>query len=288
MNTDNGPSGPAGRDGPDRQLTGKTVADVLDSLFSNPRRWFALMGLLAGLAGLVMLVMFVFTRLFGVETQVFQIGGANTHILFSSVEKRSGNEEYVVVVNPQGWQRTDIEVQPGDQLSFSADGKVCIDLNDILEKVARRLKYEDEHAKELKIRPNDPTETRVPEDYFTPDERKSLVLNRPWVGPDGFDLENFQPAFRSRRGRYLMPHKNAAGLVAAVKAGSKAQPAPSDAFFVGKSKSCVVGDEDCGALQKGWLWFTVNDVQYNDPDNPVLFYNDNIGVFWVRVTVKHG
>jgi len=269
--------------------TGKTGADVLDGILSNPKRWFALMGLLAALAGLVMLVMVVFTRLFGVETKEFQIGGTDTHILFSSIEKRSGKEEYIVIVNPQGWQKTDIEIRPGDRLSFSADGKVCIDLHDIMEKVDRRIGYEDKYAAEKQIKRNDPAETRVPEDFFNPGERESLVLNRPWVDPGGFDLNKYEPSFRSRRSRYLLPQENAAGLIAAIKSGASVPPARSDAFFVGRSKSCVMGgSKDCGNSQEGWLWFTVNDVQYNDPNNPNLFYNDNIGVFWVRVAIQRG
>jgi len=262
--------------------TGKTGADVLDGILSNPKRWLSLMGLLAGLSGLVMLVMLAFTRLFGVETKEVRFGGTDTHILFSSVEKRSGKEEYIVIVNPQGWQKVDIKVQPGDRLSFSANGKVCIDLNDILEKVDRRLKYEDEYAKKLGIRRNDPSEKRVPEDFFSDDERKSLVLNRPWVDPGGFDLNHYEPSFQSRRSRYLLPDANAAGLIAAIEGGSVVMPVRSDAFFVGRSK------EDYAVSQGGWLWFTVNDVQYSDPNNSNLFYNDNIGLFWVRVVVKRG
>ncbi len=271
------------------KLTGRTGADVLDGILSNPKRWLALMAFLAAVAGLVMLVMMVFTRLFGVETKEFQIGGTDTHILFSSIDKRSGKEEYIVIVTPQGWQKTDIEVRPGDHISFSADGKVCVDLHDILEKVELRIKFEDEHARKEGIRRDDPAEKRVPEDFFTDDERKMLVLDRPWVDPAGFDLEHFQPAFRSRRSRYLLPQENAGGLVAAIKSGSVASPARSDAFFVGRSKSCVVGSsKDCGVSPEGWLWLTVNDVQSNDPNNPNLFYNDNIGVFWVRVALKRG
>jgi hypothetical protein len=280
----NASSGPTGS-----EATGRTLGDVLDGVLSNPKRWLAFMGFLAGLAGLVMLVTIVFTRFFGVETQEFRLGGADTHILFSSVEKRSGKEEYVVIVNPQGWQRTDIEVRSGDHLSFNADGKICIDVSEILEKVARRLKYEDEHARKEGIRRDDPAEKRVPEDFFTDDERKSLVLNRPWIGPGGFDLEHFQPSFRSRRNRYLLPQENAAGLVAAIKSDSLEPPGKSDAFFVGRSKECVVGSKDCSSSsQDGRLWFTVNDVQYNDPNNSILFYNDNIGAFWVRVALKRG
>jgi hypothetical protein len=43
---------------------------------------------------------------------------------------------------------------------------------------------------------------------------------------------------------------------------------------------------DYVAPRDGQLWLTVNDVQYNDPKNPNLFYNDNIGMFWARITVK--
>src|SRR5208282_3408441 len=146
-------------------------------ILRNPKRWFALMGLLAGMAGLVILVMLVFTRLFGVQTKEFRLGGSDTHILFSAVDKGTGKEEYLVIVSPQSWQRTDIEVRAGDHLSFNADGKVCIDLYSIWENVNLRQQYERELEKGKNgIHSNDANEKRVPEDFFNPAQRKSLIL----------------------------------------------------------------------------------------------------------------
>jgi hypothetical protein len=66
----------------------------------------------------------------------------------------------------------------------------------------------------------------------------------------------------------------------AIKDGAE-EPARADAFFVGREKELV-------AARDGVLWFTVNDVQFNDPRNKDLFYNDNIGSFWVQIAVKRG
>jgi hypothetical protein len=261
-------------------VTGKTAGDVLDGILTDPKRWFALMAFLAGVCGLVLVATNVASRLFGVQTKEIEFGSMGSHILFASVDKKNGGGEYVVVVNPEGWQQTAIEVRQGDHISFHADGKICIDLHDITEKVENRLRYEEEWAKKLGIRRNDSTETRIPEDYFTDEQKRSLVLNRPWVDPGGFDLAHFQPTFRSRRGRYLLPDENAAALVAAVPAAPNNPPSRADAFLVGRAK------EDYVAGHSGRLWFTVNDVQFNDPNNPGLFYNDNVGSFWVRVSIK--
>jgi hypothetical protein len=152
-------------------------------------------------------------------------------------------------------------------------------MNDILETVARRKEYEEALVKGPPcIRRDDPTETRVPEDFFTDKQKESLIVHRPWIDPEGFSLDAFQPDFRSRRNRYLLPNENAGGLVGAIKDGAE-EPARPDAFFVGREKELV-------AARDGVLWFTVNDVQFNDPRNKNLFYIDNIGSFWVQIAVK--
>jgi hypothetical protein len=258
---------------------GKTLGDVLDAILLEPKRWLALVGLLTALSCLAMLVMFIFTRLFHVQTSEVRLGGGDSHVVFQRVQERTGSGEYLVVVNPEGWQSTGVVVHPGDHISFYAGGKVCIDLNEIWERVQLRKQYEDQLARGPHgIKPDDPNETRVPEDFFTEKQKQSLILQRPWIDPDGFSLDVFQPSFRSRRGRYLLPDKPAGGLVAAIKDGST-EPGRPDAFFVGHQSEMV-------AAKEGVLWFTVNDVQYNDPHNRNLFYNDNIGVFWVRVVVN--
>lgn len=261
---------------------GRTLGDVFDGILTHPKKWLALIGLLGTLAGLIILVTLAFTHLFGFETQEVRFGSTDSHIVFEKVEKGSGNREFVVIVNPEGWQKTTIELHQGDHVSFYANGKICIDLNEIVANVNLRLKYEEEWAEKKNIKRDDPNEVQVPEDYFTESERKSLILRRPWVDPGGFDLSTFEPSFRSRRSRYLLPNEKAAGLIAAIKSDTGDLPARSDAFFVGRSLA------DFSATRAGYLWFTVNDVQFNDPKNPNLFYTDNIGSFWVRVVVKRG
>jgi hypothetical protein len=269
---------PAGEQG--AGAPGKTIGDVMDAILLEPRRWLGLVGLLVVLSGLAMLVMFVFIRLFHVETSEVRLGGSDSHVVFQRIQESTGNGEYLVVVNPEGWQTTGIIVHSGDHISFSAGGKICIDVNEIWAKVQLRKQYEDQLAQGPHgIKENDPNETRVPEDFFTDQQKQSLVLDRPWIDPDGFSLDVFKPSFRSRRNRYLLPDKPAGGLLAAVKDGSE-EPGRQDAFFVGHQYDLV-------ARSEGVLWFTVNDVQYNDPNNRNLFYNDNIGVFWVRIAVKH-
>jgi len=170
-----------------------------------------------------------------------------------------------------------ISVRRGDKVSFTAGGKICIDIGSVSKEVQDRWDLENEWAQKLNIRRDDSTETRVPEDYFTPEERRKLTLVRPWVGPDGFD---YVPSFRARSNRFLLgPNSRAGGLVYAVTAAET--PSREDAFFVGAQRQIDV-------KQDGVIWFTVNDVQSADPSNTNLFYNDNFGSFCVKVVVKRG
>lgn len=269
-----------GKTEPQREATGRTMGDILDAALKQPKRWFALFILLAAVLALSLGAAWIVTHMFGLQASEITVGSENARVVFQSVQKRTGDADYIVVVSPQGWQNTLIDVSSGDKVTFYAGGKICIDMDSVVEKVQLRLKYENEIAKSMKIRPNDPTETRVPEDYFSDEQKRSLILNRPWVSPDGFDLRAFEPSFRSRHNRYLLPDKPAGGLIGAIKPGAK-EPDQADAFFIGSQNAYV-------APRDGQLWFTVNDVQFSDPRNPNLFYNDNIGMFWARVTVKRG
>jgi hypothetical protein len=259
---------------------GKTIADLIDGTLASPTRLLTVIALFSSLAGLAILVMWAVTRLFGVQTKELQLGGAGSHVVFQRTDS-SGDTESLVVVNPEGWQKTTLSIMAGDRLTFSANGRVAIDMHEIWNNAELRGQFERMHAAQQGIRANDASETRVPEDFFTPEERQQLILNRPWVDPDGFDLKDFAPEFRSRRSRYLLPNEHAGGLVAAIKGDADGMPGRNDAVFVGKSMDYL-------APRDGWLWFTINDVQYADPDhnNPSLFYNDNIGSFWARVVVK--
>jgi hypothetical protein len=261
-------------------LTGRTIGDVMDGILTEPKRGLALIVLLASLSLLVIGIMLLVNHLFDLQTSEIEVGNGNSHVVLQQVQGRSGNGNYVVIVNPEGWQNTEIPVHSGDQISVVAGGKIAIDMYDVWQKSQRRTDYETALEKGPPyLRPNDPNETRVPEDYFTEEQKESLRLTRPWTDPDGFSLEVFKPSFKSRRSLYLLPKENAGGLVAAIKGGAD-EPSKADAFFVGRKKDLV-------ASKDGFLWFNVNDVQYyKDPANPNLFYNDNIGSFWVLIAVK--
>jgi hypothetical protein len=260
---------------------GRTLGDVVHEVVTSPRNMSMFFVFCGTIAVLCMALMWVFIHVFGLVPSEAELGDKGSHVVFQQVQAGTGNGVYFVIVSPEGWQRTSIPVHAGDQLTFTASGRVCIDLGDILDKVNHRKTYEEEIANARKIRADDPKETRVPEDYFTDEQRKNLTPNRPWVDPDGFNLDDpqFKPSFLSRKKRYLLPGEPAGGLAAAIMTGVK-EPEQKNAFFVGASNTF-------SAPTDGELWFTVNDVQFNDPNNKNLFYNDNIGSFWVKVSVKH-
>ena len=80
-----------------------------------------------------------------------------------------------------------------------------------------------------------------------------------------------------------MPGKNYGALLGAIReAGVK--PAGSDVFYVGS------GTDKSGvfipANRCGILYFTVNDVLSNDKDYPDMFFEDNVGFFYAKVTIS--
>src|SRR5579862_1477093 len=127
------------REQPVHGAAGKTAGDLLDSILTSPKRWLSLFIFLTACAGLAMLVMLVITRIFGMQASEIRIGASDSHIVFQSVDSRTGNEDSVVIVNPQGWLKTAIIVSSGDRLTFSANGKICLDMNEIWKKVQLRL-----------------------------------------------------------------------------------------------------------------------------------------------------
>jgi hypothetical protein len=259
------------------ELTGRTLGDVIDSILEHPQRWASLFLFCVVFSGLVIGVAWTMTKILHLRTSEVRIGSTNSRVVFESVQEGAG-KQYVVIVSPQGWQNTEIVVHAGDKVSFQAGGKVCIDLKEIVANVELRRQFEGEVAGSMGIKKNDPNETRVPEDFFNPEQRKKLILDHPWVDPDGFKRNTFVGDFPSRRQKYLLPEMNAGGLIAAIRPGAQ-EPDKSEAFFVGRQMDNYVAAKD------GAIWFTVNDITFSDPDNPNLFFYDNIGTFWVRIDV---
>jgi hypothetical protein len=105
--------------------TGKTFADVVDSLLNDSRKltYFTLLAILV--SGVVMLMAVVvfgqFPKWLGAEKSQISIGGFETQFLFQSTS--ANKTEYLVIVHPQGWQDTGIEVEKGARMSFRAGGR---------------------------------------------------------------------------------------------------------------------------------------------------------------------
>ena len=252
------------------------MADFLDNLLTDPKRWLGLFMLLGSLSLMALLISWLVTRFFGVSATEIRLGPESSRVVFESVEKGTANREILVLVHPQGWQKTDIDIEPGNHLLFKAEGSVNIDLAGIIDDVQLRGKFENEVAAKYKLI-RTPAEKRVPEDFFSAEQRQRLQLVRGWIDPDGFKNSSYA-SWPGRRERRILPDENAGGLLAALKTSSGEVPLKSETFFVGRTQRFV-------ASARGTLWFTVNDVHSSDGGNPNLFFNDNVGLFWVKVRI---
>jgi len=121
----------------------------------------------------------------------------------------------------------------------------------------------------------------VPEIHFSPEESERLRLRRGWINPDGYSLEFSDQSWHARKLRKILPDDPLGSLIGAIKDTTNGVPGSKDAFFIGSGKDIQASPGE------GDLWFNVNDVQNDsDPLNPELFFSDNIGFFWVKVTIE--
>ncbi|HEX8284701.1 MAG TPA: hypothetical protein VF588_15155 [Pyrinomonadaceae bacterium] len=258
---------------------GKTFADVFDNILSDWKKFIAFLAATAGFCGLLLLLFLLITKVLGVTTaRELKLSTSGAQILFES--QTSHKSEYLILVHPQGWQDAGIRVRGGDSVEFKADGRVTVDLNGIAERTLKRHQFEQKYVKLGVADPASESPDKAPEVHFNAEERKALELRRGWVGPEGYTTQTTDQSFASRRTRRLLPDVNLGALVAAVKDDKVSQPGKAQAFYVGGGKTLrATGD--------GELWFNVNDVMNEgDQNNSDLFYADNIGFFWVKVTVE--
>jgi hypothetical protein len=256
--------------------SGKTFADVLEGILTIPTKLLSFIAILTTLAGLVFVVIFLLQRLIGVTPSEITISPTgSTQVMFAAAAGK--NKEYLIMVHPQGWQNTRIPVRPGDRLTFAADGSVNIDLNTIVENVIKRHKYEAAVAAEHGV--TEESRKEVPEQYFTEKMKQSLKPASPWVGPDGYK-DVAATAWAGRIKNRVMPDEPGGALIGAVSQPGGATPREDEVFMIGKEGRHV-------SVKDGDLWFNVNDVRnFEDPNNANLFYLDNIGFFWVKVTIE--
>jgi hypothetical protein len=252
------------------------LADISDFLTAlTGRRLVYLLILLAGLFS----VYYGVVHTLPANTQKLDIHGVGSIVL--SQPTPGGGQEYLVVVHPQGWQETAIAVKAGDTLTFDAGGNIYIDLGGLNESLALRRKLEAQLVQNEKKSRKWPAEkaTLTPEDRFTMGQKASIRPVWSWNGPNG-NVATQDLSFPARRQKTIIATANYGTLLGAIRETGISTPDRHDAFIVGAHRDGFTVKES------GKLYFTVNDVwDDKDPTFPEKFYIDNIGSFYVKVTV---
>lgn len=253
-----------------------SFADLLNNLAT---KWGSVARFLVLLLGLFGVYYWVIHTL-PTQTKEFKINGVGSIVL--SQPTAGGGHEYLVVIHPQGWQETAIAVKAGDTLTFDAGGNIYIDLGGLNESLRLRRQLETQLVLKDKKNHKWPSETLTlaPEDRFTPEQKYAIRPAWSWNGPDG-NRATKDLSFPARREKTIIPNANYGALLGAIRESGITVPNRQDAFVVGTHTDGFV------VKQSGKLYFTVNDVwDDKDPSFPEKFYIDNVGFFYVKVTVS--
>ncbi len=258
---------------------GKTFADVFDSIISDVKKFVGFILLIFCFVVLIYFVIWIITKTFDLSgAKEIQVSATGTRILF---ETKSGDKtESLLIVHPQGWQDSGIKVKKDDRIKFESGGSITIDLHGIVERTEIRRELEDRYGKKKNLDRTSVTVDQTPEYYYTDEDKQSLRLERGWIGSEGYPNTLTSRGYAGNRQRRLVPDKPPGSLIGAIKNSLSPTPERPEAFCIGRSYETTVSHD-------GTLWFNVNDtLNDEDPQNADLFYADNIGFFWVKVTVE--
>ncbi|MDT5122644.1 MAG: hypothetical protein QOC96_2126 [Acidobacteriota bacterium] len=264
--------------------TGKSFADVFDAVLSDRKKWLPFFLLIIIFFSFFLGLAYLIPKILNRETKSLKFSALGAEFLIES--GAGGQTQYLTVVQPQGWQKTGILVKKGQRLSFKAGGRVCIDLEGLIDRAKQLDKFENDYTTSKNINKNSDDPTQRPERYFTGEEVRSLKLDQIWSGPAGFKNGNRDNSFAGRISLRIMPRENLGALIATVQYEDR-PPKSEDVFLIGD------GIEKA-APADGYIWFNINDVMDKDndksigrPDDPenMLFYFDNVGFFWVQINL---
>lgn len=283
---------------------GKTFADVLGSLLNEPKRFYHLLAMILclGLAfALIYLVFLKVTKYSGLspsEVQISALGG----VRFQTTT--NGKNESLIIVRPQGWQRTKIYVKAGQHLSFEASGRVCIDMYGLIDAAERMHALEQDEAKKHPdvIDPSHPETAdaqKAPENFFDEDENKDEARKLReqfaylWAGPEGFHADkNYRvdKDFPGRTKNKAIPSAPYGALIGYINPGNDFTSDDSvrkHFFQIGNGRDPALDLNPMLVPNDGELWLNVNDViDPHDHKDSRIYYFDNVGFFWVKITVE--
>ncbi len=268
------------------QISKKSIYDLVELSLKDRKYFHRIIALL--LSTLILISITVIITIFA----IFEITGSAgiqslevspSHIKFARAGPSSA-DEYLVLVHPQGFVGTKIEIRQGDRIKIQASGKVNLMLDGIVSSITKRKGYEGKKAQNI-----------LPEKKLTKLEIDSIILKQhPWVGPNGFetDYEKLEQLVRTqikKREKLRVEETANWGEMLAIIYGNE-----FDENLLGKEhyQFMRIGDEETIFAEKsGFLGFMVNDYLYIPNDElvnraPLTFFDNNLGFFWVKVTIS--
>lgn len=273
----------------------KSIADLIEVIISDGKKFAAFFGLLACCLGFGLLAVWLVPRLLHVTTSKVTISSKGSEIeLKSSTQEQ---DQFYLIVSPQmGWQPGHIYLKKGTKVDIVADGRVNTDFHGIFDQVEKRIALERDMVKAHPGLLQD--SNHVPEEYFSEEQWQSLAPRHYWSGPQG-DFVIAPTSFKGRQKYKIAPDLSYGALLGTIMdredLDSNGQP-PNDArnpFLIGTRWPDPTNEE--GAPATGWLWFAVNEVV--EPQSlypkakgmsvPDMFTLDNLGFYRVVVTIPH-
>ena len=294
-------------------MNGKTLADVLDSILSDGKKFASALSIFALIIFVGVGFFAILVSFFGLSPSQVQINTLGGQI---TLQTTTGNQKStLVMVHPQGWENTNLSVHQGQIMAFSAEGKVSIDGYSLIKAYKLLSDLEDYYKQRLHTtnadKPDDQQDT--PEQHYT-DNLKLILdncLSRLWTEPDGFkeydfgdcpDSSKLEGADKDRyRGstshgdryykfpdqdypgrtrRKVMPNEPYGKLIGAVRRQENGAMKTIETFAIGSKM------ERYRVNQDGELWLIVNDVLDIDDkkkEESKYYYFDNVGFFIVNI-----
>jgi len=259
----------------------KSFADVFHCMLTSWKTFLSFLLLILCVASLGFLGFVIMNKYSGATIKAISFSATGPKVIFVT-ESSSGTKEYLLVVHPQGWQNTGIHIEEGNKISVKADGRVNIDGGGLFRTVIARKDLEDKIKKDRHLDDKSADQKQTPEYYFSDEDKKKTMVLRPWVDPSGFasntaDEQIMQLTFGNRAERLELKGANLGCLIGRIGESSASSPP----FKIGKALP------DTTIQTTGDLWLNVNDVKNLQSDLPQqMFYQDNLGCFWVVVTVN--
>lgn len=274
----------------------KSIADLIDGIITDRKKFAAFCFLISLLVGLGLLMVWLVPKILHLSTSKLTISAKGSEIELRS--STADQDQYYLVVSPQAsWQPTHIYFKKGDKLRIVADGRVNIDSHGLNDEIEKRICLEKRVLKSHPQLRSDPNHT--PEEYFSVEDWKSLVPPHYWSDPEG-DKVISDSSFSGRQKYKIAPKLSFGALIGTVMmrddVDSNGQPPPLDGeiFLVGRRWPHQSNDDSAPAT--GYLWLAINDVVEPEQAFPNakgvvrlsdVFLLDNQGFYRVVVELSH-